>query len=254
MKPTTPLQEEMSEEVMPWKTELIISLFKRQKILRIVLGVSIFFAGILAIRTLYVGICLYIENTATLNWPAVSCDIVHVKYCLYAKESMYGLWDPGNPSWREHLRKIRDAPIYYTTRHYKIQYTYVFEGKSYTSNRYSIPRCYEMVTWDSRQENPLLSLIYDNYIKEHYQMCYVDPEDPGNAVLYRSQLLVSDYALHMFRSFLVFMFYLIIPGLFYKKYRDFKKQLSELVTGCKENILEDINRVSDMSDVDEDTS
>ena len=242
------LDKERQEEVLPWKKELIVSLFNQQKNLCIVLAVSGLFSIALFARLIFVGVALHNENKATLDWPSVPCTVVNVKLHMDAKESGMGLWDPGNPSWIENLSRDEEMSgrhIY--TYHYEIQYKYTFQNTSYTSNRYSIPRQYEMISRDDRKDEYFSGLDCD-YVKNRQTHCFVNPHNPNQSVLVRTSLCMSDYALHMIWSFLIFVLYWSIPIYFCKKYRDTKKQISELITGQKENILEEMNRLSEPLD------
>ena len=130
-----------------------------------------------------------------------------------------------------------------------LTYRYTFQGTNYKSNRYSIPRQYKIISYDDRKDE-YFSGLDCKYEKTRYTHCFVDPKNPNQSVLVRTSLSVSDYALHMIWSFVVFVLYCLIPIYFCKKYRDNKKQLSELITGQKENILEEMNRLSDPLDED----
>ena len=241
------LKEESQEEILPWKKELILSLFKRQKILRTVLAVLVLLSIVLIVRFVFVGVTLYNENKATLDWHSVPCTVNDVIIRWEAKESMYGCWDPGDPSWREDLSRDEMLPHYFTSRHYEIQYKYTFQGTNYKSNRYSIPRQYKIISRDNRKDEHFSGLDC-KYEKTRHTHCFVDPKNPNQSVLVRTSLCVSDYALHMIWSFVVFVLYCLIPIYFCKKYRDNKKQITELITGQKENILEDVNRLSEPLD------
>lgn len=237
------LKEESQEEILPWKKELIVSLFKRQKILRIAPLIALAVGLVLFLWVCSCGLKLYQQNERVFDWIETPCVIESVDWQLDAKESSSGLWDPADPD-------IRDEILSETTgsNHFKIRYRYEYNGISYISSRYSIPRAYEMVIWKHTDEH------YDNHYSQFEQKqntyCYVNSESPNHAVLVRSSLVWSDYALHMIWPFVVFVLYFLIPIYFCKKYRDNKKQLSELITGQKENILEEMNRLSDPLDED----
>ncbi|MHC5182842.1 MAG: DUF3592 domain-containing protein [Planctomycetota bacterium] len=231
------LDKERQEEVLPWKKELIVSLFKRQKILRIALLIALAVGLVLFSRVCSCGLKLYQQNERAFDWIEIPCVVESVDWQLDAKESLSGL-DLADPGMRE------DSTY---SNHYKIRYRYEYNGKSYVSSRYSISRAYEMVIWKHTDEH------YDNYSQfepKQNTYCYVNSESPNHAVLVRSSLVWGDYALHMIWSFVVFVLYCLIPIYFCKKYRDCKKQLSELITGQKENILEEMNRLSDPLDED----
>ncbi|MHC4233320.1 MAG: hypothetical protein ACYSQY_00275 [Planctomycetota bacterium] len=236
------LEKNRQEDTFPWKKELIVSLFKRQKMWRILLVVALIPVVVLFLWLFFSGLGLYRTNASTFFWVKTPCVIESVDWQLDAKESSGGLWDPADPD-------TRDDSLFETTdsNHYKIRYRYEHNGKSYVSSRYSIPRAYEMVIWKHTDEH------YDNYSQfepKQNTYCYVNSESPEHAVLMRYSLVVSDYALHLPLQFIAFTLYLVIPGWVIKKFRDDRKQLKELITGEKQDILEEMNRLSDPLDED----
>ena len=230
--------ETQADEVKPWKKELIVLLFKRKKILRVLLILFVLPAIILVFRFFYVGVRLHHQNNQVLEWLETPCQVIDTIPYHSAKENHYDFWDPGNPAVTE-----GDGPSRYYTRHHEILYEYIFDETTYISKRYSIPRYYEMIVFDMYSGEDFS--LDSNYVSGGFDVCYVNPNNPEQAVLSRSSLSVSDYGLHMFWPLVVFVIYFFIPGFVFKKYNDDKKQLSELVTGQKENILEGVNRMLD---------
>ena len=236
------LEEESQEKVLPWKKELILSLFKRQKVWRILFVVALIPLVVLFLWLFFSGLGLYRLNESTFSWMKTPCVIESVDWHWVAKENPYELWDPADPGIRNEGYETAYSELY------RIRYRYEYHGKSYIAARYSIPRAYEMVTWKYTGEQ---DDRYSQFEPEQKTHCYVNPESPEHAVLMRSSLLVSDYALHLPLQFIAFTLYFVIPWWVIKRYRDDWKQLKELITAQKENILEEMNRLSEPLDEDD---
>jgi membrane protein insertase Oxa1/YidC/SpoIIIJ len=76
-------QTEQQEEIKPWKKELIISLFKQQKILRVVFLIALIPAIALFLRLFFSGLSLYRVNENTFSWIQTPCVIESVDWQLF---------------------------------------------------------------------------------------------------------------------------------------------------------------------------
>ncbi|MHC5083883.1 MAG: DUF3592 domain-containing protein [Planctomycetota bacterium] len=202
-------------ETKSWKNDLIITLFQRQKMLRLAFVIVLIPVVVFLLWGYFSGLSLYRRNEGTFTWIETRCEIDYVERVGFATNN---------------------------SRQYEIRYSYSYDGNDYVASRYSMSRKRERVTWDHSSES---SNEYSQFTEDQKTFCYVNPASPQEAVLMRSSLIVRDYVRHFLWEVVVFTLYLFVPSLAYKKCRGNKKQLRELITGQKENILEDMNRLSE---------
>lgn len=211
-------QKEEKQKALVWKKELILSLFKRQRILRILLGVALL-AGVALLVWVYLsGSSLHHRNEQATTWVETPCEIDYVERVGLSTN---------------------------TSNRYQVRYHYSYDGSDYHSSRYSIPRSFELVKW---KRSSGVTYGSSHYTEDQKSLCYVNPTSPEEAVLAQSSLAIGDYVSHLLWLAVIFLLYLSVPSFVYKTCRVNQKQLRELITGQKENILEEMDRLSEPLD------